>query len=173
MAIEEIGKQIENKDKEYNSLRKQCDDITRKMRKTMDEKYKLEEQMNDAIIKELSIAPNQYFVLQETGDFHYDIFQILKIKSIKNRTVKCENIRYRSDDGELSLTSKPISYSMKALLTYLVGNKFERISEEEALRLIKIGLECEIREILHVQTEGIIAGKIPYGLDNRKTVYTA
>ncbi len=173
MTIEEIGKQIENKDKEYDSLRKQCDDITRKMRETMDEKYKLEEQMNDIIVKELNITPNQYFILQENGDYHYIIFQILKINSVKNRTVKCTNICYRSDDGELSLTSKSTSYSMKTFLTYIANNKFKRISEKEAMRLIQIGLECEIREILDVQTEDIIAGKIPYGLDNRKTVYTA
>ena len=61
---------------------------------------------------------------------------------------------------------------MKILLSYIVSNKFKKISEEESLRLIKIGLECEIRDIIAAQTEDISSEKIPSGLNSRRTVYT-
>lgn len=135
--IKKLNKQIELKNKAIDKL-------TAERNTLINQVHNLDEKIFELSISEYLIEEDNFYLMQEQEDWHYIVFDIIKINKIINKkTIEFIGYKYRKDDNEYTFITRKQKLSLRAFLKLLKDQKYKSISLELANKYTNRALNFE------------------------------
>jgi len=139
--LEVLKSKLQELETNQSKVQQQLDKLYKEKLSIMCEVLKLKDDIELLQLTEMGIENDNWFL---SVDGSYSIFNLIKIIDVDKQSIKYLEYNYQDDsDGNLFFNVKTDTMRKKQFINYIQSYHHRKISNEDAQKLIQIGLECK------------------------------